>query len=70
LTSEVANQLEADAPSDPAERLTCAVRAYFQVLFGGDEPQSWVNFLVRCSVDAPMPMTRFTRLRSARWKPR
>jgi AcrR family transcriptional regulator len=53
LTQEVADQLEADAPDTPGERLTRAVRAYFQVLFGGDEPQSWVNFLVRCSVDAP-----------------
>lgn len=53
LTREVSDQLEADAPADPAERLTRAVRAYFGVLFGGDEPQSWVNFLVRCSIDAP-----------------
>lgn len=54
LTREVSDQLDADASDDPAERLALAVRTYFGVLFAGDEPQSWVNFLVRCSVDAPV----------------
>jgi AcrR family transcriptional regulator len=53
LTQSVAERLGADAPAGPAERLVRATSAYFEVLFGGDEPQSWVNFLVRCAADAP-----------------
>src|SRR6516165_2543803 len=53
LTKDVAECLRKDVPADPMERLERAASAYFWVLFGGNEPQSWVNFLVRCSIDAP-----------------
>lgn len=53
LTKDVAERLSASASARPAERAERAVSAYFGVLFGGDEPQSWVNFLVRCAADSP-----------------
>jgi TetR/AcrR family transcriptional regulator, regulator of cefoperazone and chloramphenicol sensitivity len=53
LTKGVAERLSTNVSVDPVGRLERAASEYFWALFGGDEPQSWVNFLVRCSEDAP-----------------
>lgn len=53
MMDEIDEQLRARPAASPAERIEQITRLFCRAIIGGTEPQSWVDFFVRCGKEAP-----------------
>jgi TetR/AcrR family transcriptional regulator, regulator of cefoperazone and chloramphenicol sensitivity len=53
LMDEIDEQLRLEPAASPHQRIEQITRLFCRAIIGGSEPQTWVDFFVRCGKEAP-----------------